>query len=844
MKYLIKLTITLIYLSITHLGLSQDTDKDEINDSNDNCPLNWNYLQRDDDNDGVGDICDQKYIITSVDENAPVGHLHDLSTYLPNDATNLSILNGNEEGYFSVSELSIKIEKKLSFNQNNKYVFEVSFQSSQVDKPSYVILYINYVLNTTRVSAVQTSSNYIHDGFDKYVIYDPYLDVIDEDKRLSMATEHRTFTSFYGSGPNELMALDYDFDGDGLKDLVFGLAVANYDGYILQTGHMSAGFVYMTNLGGFNFEARGNSFENNSVGHGQQNADTFVDLDGDSIPEMISFGEHYHIEEYIPYLDMVHKWKKSKGLVLNEDFDEFDFKKIGYFKISENNELIDVSNKINDSEGCFYSMYQTGYGDIDNDGDIDFVFGAQLGFGNNNTCSLVHGGRHLGILRNDGNGNFEVEWPSQEFGYGNFDSSSGYLLLEDISGDGYLDLIYNNGGMSGVNDGNNDQYNKFMLNDGSGNFIYTFDNNIDVSIEGMRNIFVDDLDNDSKKEIIIFSTNGYGSGGSTTLKNFMKVYNHDEELNFTEVTDKFFSNNEEVMDFYSQETWMKYIDLDYDGYKDLVPKFSLEAPSESGTNYPGNAYTKDWNDSKGFQYFKFNSNTKKFEVKDLGIIDKIEQGNSNCQKSDNIYNFFDFVDLDGDSIYEWLTWARPGPYKTGNPECMKASFIIYKPIDYDSDKVPDIFDNDVDNDSIFNDIDLCPFTPHGEPVDENGCSISQKDSDGDGVKDDKDLCPDTPSGVQVDDKGCPLPLFIENMTFIEKVYPNPTKDIVRINFNRLLNIKDIYFVDLSGKKTSPVSVKKIKEGIEVDINNLRKGVYLLEISTDSEVNKIKILVDN
>ena len=291
---------------------------------------------------------------------------------------------------------------------------------------------------------------------------------------------------------------------------------------------------------------------------------------------------------------------------------------------------------------------------------------------------------------------------------------------------------------------------------------------------------------------------------------------------------------------------IKYIDIDYDGYKDLVPKFSLEDPRED-YDYPGNAYTKDWNDSKGFQYFKFNSDTKKFEVIDIGVIDKIPNGNTNCQKQDNTYNYFDFVDLDGDGIYEWLTWARPGPYRSTSPseyKCLKASFIIYKPIDYDSDKVPDIFDNDVDNDSILNDIDLCPFTPHGESVDENGCSISQKDSDGDGVKDDKDLCPDTPSGVQVDDKGCPLPLFIENMTFIEKVYPNPTKDIVRINFNRLLNIKDIYFVDLSGKKNSPVSVKKIKEGIEVDINNLRKGVYLLEVSTDSEVNKIKILVDN
>ncbi len=842
MRSVIKALMILLFISITHIGLSQDTDNDEINNMNDNCPLNFNYLQRDDDNDGVGDICDQKYIITSVDENAPVGHLHDLSTYLPSDAANLIILNGNDEGFFSVSELSIKIEKKLSFNQNNKYVFEVSYQSSQVNKPSYVILYINYVLPTIKVSAVQTPSNYIQEGFDKYIIYDPYLDLIDEVKRNSMMDQHFTFSSFYGNGPNELMALDHDFNGDGLKDLVFGTRRSNYNGYIFQTGHMHGSYVYMTNLGNFSFEVRGNSFDNKSLGHSMQTANNFVDVDGDSIPELLNFGEHYHISGYNPFLDLIQKWLKSKGLVLYEDYDEIDFKKIKYFKISENNEIIDVSNKINDNEGCFYSMYQNGYGDIDNDGDIDFVFGAQLNFGENNNCNLI-GGRHMGILRNDGSGNFNVEWPSQEFGYGNFDSSEGHLLLEDISGDGYLDLIFNNGGMSGVNDGNNDQYNKFMLNDGNGNFIYSFDNNIDVSIEGVRNIFIDDLDKDSKKEIILFSTNGFGSSGSVTLKNFIKIYNYDQELNFNEVTNKFFSNNEEVMDFYSQETWMKYIDIDYDGYKDLVPKFSLEDPKDD-YDYPGNAYTKDWNNSKGFQYFKFNPNTKKFEVKNLGIIDLIPTGNTNCQMYSNTYNYFDFVDLDGDDIHEWLTWARPGPYQTGNPICMKASFVIYKLTDSDSDKVPDIFDYDLDNDSILNDLDLCPFTSYGEIVDQNGCSDSQKDTDGDGVKDDKDLCPDTPSGVQVDDQGCPLPLFVENMTFIENVYPNPTKDIVRINFNRLVNVKDIYFFDLSGKKTSPVSVKKTKEGIEVDINNLRKGLYLLEITTDSEVNKIKVLVDN
>mgnify|MGYP003300480552 CR=1 FL=1 len=75
-------------------------------------------------------------------------------------------------------------------------------------------------------------------------------------------------------------------------------------------------------------------------------------------------------------------------------------------------------------------------------------------------------------------------------------------------------------------------------------------------------------------------------------------------------------SGENEMDFYAQETWMKYIDLDYDGYKDLVPRFLLEDPNEEGVgwDYPGNGYTKDWNNSKGFQYFKFDPKTKKFII--------------------------------------------------------------------------------------------------------------------------------------------------------------------------------------------------------------------------------------
>jgi outer membrane protein OmpA-like peptidoglycan-associated protein len=60
---------------------------------------------------------------------------------------------------------------------------------------------------------------------------------------------------------------------------------------------------------------------------------------------------------------------------------------------------------------------------------------------------------------------------------------------------------------------------------------------------------------------------------------------------------------------------------------------------------------------------------------------------------------------------------------------------------------------DTDGDGVYDGIDRCPQTPRGVIVDEYGCGL---DTDGDGVPDGIDRCPDTPKGAKVDKKGCPL----------------------------------------------------------------------------------------
>ena len=881
-KFSYILLTTLLFLnSFESKSQNDDDDRDGVKNSLDNCQTEWNPIQRDDDGDGIGDICDNKYIVTSIDENAPIGYVHDLSELLPNDATNLQLISGNDNNVFSVSQLGLKLEKTLRFNDKNIYKLNISYNSAENIKPSGIVLYVNFVLPNVSVEAIKTESANLLDGFERYDIYDPFLELIDENKRGMMWDAQFSFGSFYGNGPAEEMALHYDLNKDGLDDLVFGSGRINYNGYIFGGGHMGGSPLYAINKGNFKFDLKVNSFENKSIQHSITYVN-YVDLDGDSIPEIPNFGEHYHIDinTHNPYYKLQTKWMKSKNIIKDVHYDEVDFKKIRYFKISANNELIDMSNKISGDDGCFYSIYQNGYGDIDNDGDMDLVFGGQVSWINNG-CGV--NGRRLGILRNDGNGNFNVEWVGAN-GV-DFNTSEGHLLLEDISGDGYIDIIFN---------GNN--HIKYILNDGQGSFIYNFENNIDVSVEGMRNIFIDDLDNDQKKEIIIFNTNGFGSGGSSSLKNFVKIYNYDNNLNFNEVSDKFFSNNENIMDFYSQETWMRYIDIDYDGHKDLVPKFSLEDPKEPGNiwNYPTNAYTKDWNDSKGFQYFKFNPTTKKFEIINIGVVDLIPNGNSNCELFVNYYNRYDFYDLDGDGIDEWLTFGWPGPYETGSSLCAKLSVIIYKLVDSDLDGLPDLFDPrpkvtlSVDKTSVAENQEKSTLyatlskshtkdvtvklkvsgTATADQVDyfysSDSLTIKSNDSiatlDFMIVQDQEDEQEETIiieidtiiHGVEdgnqkvtitIQDDDSPVTTGIESSKIIEKIYPNPTKNNLTIQLKEDKKIRKIEFVDFSGRIVQPNKISRKKNQIKVNVSNLDKGIYILNLASDKEVYKVKVIVE-
>ncbi|ABA87807.1 peptidoglycan-binding outer membrane protein, OMP_b-brl and OmpA domain-containing [Syntrophotalea carbinolica DSM 2380] len=135
------------------------------------------------------------------------------------------------------------------------------------------------------------------------------------------------------------------------------------------------------------------------------------------------------------------------------------------------------------------------------------------------------------------------------------------------------------------------------------------------------------------------------------------------------------------------------------------------------------------------------------------------------------------VDSDGDGVTDDLDQCPDTP--KGAPVDAKGC-----PLDTDGDGVFDYLDQcpdtpkgapvdakgcplDTDGDGVFDYLDQCPDTPKGAPVDAKGCPL---DTDGDGVFDYLDQCPDTPKGMNVDEKGCDLKLTLRiNFDFDQAV---------------------------------------------------------------------------
>ena len=97
--------------------------------------------------------------------------------------------------------------------------------------------------------------------------------------------------------------------------------------------------------------------------------------------------------------------------------------------------------------------------------------------------------------------------------------------------------------------------------------------------------------------------------------------------------------------------------------------------------------------------------------------------------------------------------------------------------------------------------------------------------------------------MTVDDKGCPAPLFIEKTTFIENVFPNPTDNLLTVTVKKNIKLNEIFFIDFSGKYIKPKKFELDGNLLFINVSNLNEGIYLLNISSENDINKIKVIIE-
>ena len=814
-----------------------DTDGDGINNKNDNSPLHYNPKQEDIDNDGIGDWSDNSTILISISEvfksdtinfsNNILSALRKIHNEDDRIVEKIGFRNINDiDNHITIDTVQNKFyvteNQSLNFFTKHIYDFKIGVHSKLPVESEASIDSLDlriYVDRYNDEKVIENQKTQVSNNLIEHKLINPYQIKLSDHE--SFFNKYGNIPSLWGGPDFETNAYFKDLNNDGYKDMIIGDYRVDVFGLFFDINHVSDP-VYLTHDGSFNFKSRYNNEYNNKINksiiHSPQ-LKVLADLNNNGVEEIINFGEEYHhnYPPYHPHINYIIEWFKTKDLEYGIDYSEHG-KKTRYYSINNNGEIIDQVSKIDISKTDSFNpnylrnMFSATAGDIDGDGDVDLISAGVY-------WNDIKGGSY-DIIKNDGLGNLVLE--SQQFTTKHF-TGEGHMMIMDIDGDNINDVVF-----GGKIQDNENSILAFFKGNGSS---VDFEN--PIILEEMhpsltlRNIFYEDINGDDIKELIAYFTTGFGLNGYgltiDDIPNILKIYELDELNNnfLKDVSDQYFTESQNMMNFYSQSSFMQFLDLDGDGYKDLVPKFYLEDP-DIIEDYPGNAYRGDWNDSRGFQYFKFNNSSKKYDIIDLGVFNELYH-----------YNNFDFADLNNDNSLEWIVHNG-----------------------YQHEDVVYIYEYffDIDGDGIGDLIDNCPTTANTNQVDTDSDGIGDvcdNDDDGDGVLDNEDNCPLTANPDQADWNnngvgdvcGDPKPLFIENVSFVENIYPNPTDDKLTVSIRPGIMIKDIYFVDFSGKLLKPKSINRTQDKLDINVSNLKGGIYILEILSDKEVDKVKVVIE-
>jgi len=519
--------------------------------------------------------------------------------------------------------------------------------------------------------------------------------------------------------------------------------------------------------------------------------------------------------------------------------------KITILKLNNNNKYeilynLDDSNKLWDI-GMMTTMVRSH--DLDNDGDLDLI-----------DYRADESGEGFGIWLNDEN-TFKPYFST--FFENSAYSSSEFEIL-DANNDGYLDVILKPNGYNylfredslewrtDVNNGIK-LNNAIWLNDGAGKFS-KYDE-VDLSLLGSFDgqvfhpkYIVPYVENNI---LHFFSVNYDGSNMTGDISNeglyYYDVFDVSIDLNNIDENDIDGDGVINSEDNCPNTSNPDQNDLDGDGVGDLCDG------DDDGDGYADIIdtcpllYNEDQYDSDGDGIGDTCDNDDDGD----GILDTED----NCPLNANA----DQLDTDADGTGDLCDADDDNDFWDDNEDNCPLTPNTDQ-LDTNGDGIGDACDTDDDGDGVEDSEDNCPLTVNADQLDTDADGIGDAcdtDDDGDGVEDSEDNCPLTANPDQADWNnngvgdvcGDPKPLFTENITFVDNIYPNPTDDKLTVSIRQEVKINDIYFVDFSGKLLKPRSIIRNQDNLDINVSNLNEGIYILEIVSDKELDKIKIVIE-
>ena len=640
-----------------------DFDNDGVPDDYDNCKYMYNPNQGDLDNNNIGDACEWSPILlkktVSILEDLGVNSSLSVGDFMLDSVSKyVTYGDGDYKTYFTISNNKISIKTSVSSYSKEYFKVPVKYNKNAVTINDtitiYIIRYLNWPKNTGK----------LQNGYIPYY-YESFSNGM-------TGLENTKF------GPNQFFRLAnqaafliQDIDNNGINDIV-GQSVQIWYPPISDTSKNKQMYnnqrigipAYVKFDSAFNATYYHENFRNPDVLWHQPDFFEQIDLNKDGKKEVLNLGEHYHTEYFLDDQNptaakniLGKQVLKYLGMIENRDYNQQTAGKLSRYYTFENGRLVDKKDNYNYSKlnfdqsqapyisnSKFVSIFGSAYGDIDNDGDIDYIQSVNAPDG------------YIDVLVNDGMGKFTLN--RQKTAHFNYSTGpEGKNILVDINGDGYLDYFF--GGTKPIaNSNQNELFLGYILNNKRGGFVVDTLN--DLGSFGSKYIapkymFVEDLDKDNKKEIIVYRSTGMGSGGNGTAN--LDFIN--DILILTIDNGKIIENTNKFIDtlsrskMYSQDSHFYFEDLDGDKIKDLFIKYDVDSSIVKPYMPFYGYWEKNYN---GFSYFK-GSKEGKFKYTRRGkflLQDGFKNWFSPSESSDILSNKFELGDLDNDGTSELI----------------------------------------------------------------------------------------------------------------------------------------------------------------------------------------------